>query len=175
MLRTGLFLGSVAVAGWLTVSGLDSATAQQPVPAAPATAQPAAVPAQPGVPATPAGYFRAKSILGSKVLLQGGATAGTVEDMVLSNEGVVDYLIVMHDNKYTTVPWTLAKFNFQQRTATVNVTPQVFQAVPTFTLPQYPNFYTPTYRTEIYKAYNMTPGQERRLERRIERRQNRQP
>jgi hypothetical protein len=44
-----------------------------------------------------------------------------------------------------------------------------FQKIPTYTVEQYPNFYAPTYRAELYRYYNLTPGQERRLERRIER------
>src|SRR5262249_26070515 len=44
---------------------------------------------------TPPGTaVRAKSLLGATVTLQGGTRAGTVEDIVLSNEGVVDYLLV---------------------------------------------------------------------------------
>ena len=46
-----------------------------------------------------------------------------------------------------------------------------FRQIPTYTVEQYPNYYAPTYRTQVYKYYGITPGQERRLERRIERKQ----
>jgi hypothetical protein len=113
--------------------------------------------------------IRARSLLGTKVSLQGGTQAGTIEDFVVNDEGVIDYLIVANNGKLVTIPWDAAKFNWQSRTAVINVTPQVFQQVPTYTVDQYPNFYTPTYRTQIYKSWGLTPGQERRLERRLNR------
>ena len=111
-----------------------------------------------------------RSILGSRVMIQGGTSVGTVEDVVLSDEGVVDYLIVARDGKMVTVPWDAAKFDYEKRVVTVPVTQEVFRKVPTFTSERYPNFYTPTYRTQVYEAYGLTPGAARRLERRLERR-----
>ena len=126
----------------------------------------ALVMAQPPANTTPVGAIRAKSLLGSTVNLQGGTQVGTVEDMVLNNEGVVDYLIVSENGKLVSVPWDAAKFNWQKRTATINVSPAQFRQVPTFTAPNYPQFYAPAYQTQMYKYYNLRPGQVRRLERR---------
>jgi len=110
--------------------------------------------------------WRAKQILGAKVMLQGNAMAGTVEDIVFSDEGVIEYLLVSTNNKLVSVPWQAAKFNVQQQTATIDITQEQFQQVPTFTTQQYPQFYAPQYREQVYKAYNLRPGQVRRLERR---------
>jgi len=114
--------------------------------------------------------LRAKQILGTPVTLQGSANVGTVEDIVLNGDGVIDYLIVSEGGKLVTVPWEAAKFNHERRTAVINITPDQFRQVPTFTLDRYPEFYSPTYRVQIYKHYGLTPGRERRLERREERR-----
>jgi sporulation protein YlmC with PRC-barrel domain len=124
-----------------------------------------------GTQQAPANALKAKQILGAKVSLQGGTAVGTVDDIVLNNDGVVDYLIVSEGGKLVTVPWDAAKFNFQQRTAVINITPEQFKQIPTYTTQTYPNFYTPAYRTQVYQWYGLRPGQERRLERRIERRQ----
>src|SRR5436853_6723472 len=64
-------------------------------------------------PATSGGqHYRAKEILGSKVSLEAEATAGTVEDIVLDENGNVDYLIVKNEtNKLVTVPWDAAQFD----------------------------------------------------------------
>lgn len=113
--------------------------------------------------------LRAKSILGAKVHLQGDASAGTIEDIVFDEEGVIDYFIVSDGSKLVTVPWEAAKFNFQKRTAVINITQEQYRQIPTYTTERYPDFYTPTYRTQVYKAYNLTPAQERRFERRIRR------
>jgi sporulation protein YlmC with PRC-barrel domain len=111
-----------------------------------------------------------RSVLGSRVLVQGGTSVGTVEDIVLSDEGVVDYLIVSNRGKMVTVPWDVAKFDYEKRVINVPVTEEVYQKVPTYTSEKYPNFYTPDYRAEVYRYYGVTPGAMRRLERGLPRR-----
>src|SRR4051794_17753208 len=59
--------------------------------------------------------YRAKQILGSKVLIQGDQSVGTVDDIVLDEHGNVDYLIVMNKDKLVTVPWDAARFNPEKR------------------------------------------------------------
>jgi len=76
---------------------------------------------------------------------------------------------VMNEGKYVVVPWQAAKFNFEQRAATVNITQQQFQQVPTFTMQTWPTF-DAGYQQRIYGYYGVTPGRERRIERRTERR-----
>src|SRR3569623_990025 len=44
-------------------------------------------------------HFRAKQILGSKVSLQGDASVGTVDDIVLDESGNVDYLIDVNNEE----------------------------------------------------------------------------
>src|SRR5438874_6268780 len=132
-------------------------SAQPPVPQPP--------PGSPGAAGTP-NAFRAKQILGSKVLIQNNTAVGTVDDIVLSDAGEVEYLIVINDGKYVTVPWSAATYNYQQRVATVNIAPEQFKVIPTYTATTYPQFFTPEYRTQVYKYYGVTPGQMRRMERR---------
>src|SRR5262245_55649747 len=98
---------------------------------------------------------RAKSVLGSQVTIQGGLAIGTVDDIIFSDDGYIDYLVVLNQGKYVSVPWQAAKFNFERQNATVsvNITPQQFQQVPTFTQTQWPNFAAPAYRQQIYGYY----------------------
>jgi len=105
----------------------------------------------------------AKSLLGAKVHIQGDTGVGIVEDFVLSDEGVVDYLIVSDSGKLFTVPWDAAKFNFEKRIATINITQEQYRQIPTYTADRYPQFYTPVYRTEVYRYYGIKPGPIRRL------------
>jgi hypothetical protein len=112
-------------------------------------------------------HIRAKQIIGSKVNLQGDMVAGTVDDIVLDENGNVDYLIVVKDDeRLVTVPWDAVRFNLEKRLAIVHIAPQQFNQVPTYTANQYPAFSTPAYRTRIYQAYGLTPGQQRRAMRR---------
>jgi hypothetical protein len=117
----------------------------QPVPAAKGAV----------VPAVP--EYRAKQILGTKVLIKGNIAIGTVDDIVFSDDGRVEYLLVLNDGKLVSVPWKAAKFNFDQRTAMVNVTQEQFGLIPRFGLGLFPRFFAPTYRVQTYKYYGMTP------------------
>jgi hypothetical protein len=114
--------------------------------------------------------LRAKSILGAKVQIQGDTGVGTIEDFVLNEDGVMEYFIVSDNGKLVTVPWDAAKFNFEKRTAVINITQEQYRVIPTYTADRYPEFYTPVYRTQVYKYYGLTPGPVRRLERRLDRR-----
>jgi hypothetical protein len=140
-------------------------SAQQPPPVPPVTAQPGIKPAPPGA-AVPTATYRAKQVLGTKVNIQGNVSIGTVEDIVFDDAGNLEYLIVANEGKLATVPWEAAKFNFDQRVATVNITPDQYRAIPTYTTTTYPEFYAPVYRTQVYRYYGIAPRELRRLERR---------
>jgi len=117
----------------------------------------------------PAQAYRVKQVLGSKVSIEGNMAIGTVDDLVFDDYGRVEYLIVLNEGKLVTVPWEAAKFNFQQRTAVINITPQQYRQVPTYTADQYPSYFASPYRTQIYGYYGLTPRQQR-IERKLERR-----
>ena len=118
----------------------------------------------------PAQTYRAKQVLGAKLSITGNISIGTVEDIVFADDGYIEYLVVQNEGKMVTVPWEAAKFDFEKRTATINVTQEQFKQVPTYTPAQYPTYSAPTYRTQIYKAWGITSGQDRRVDRRIDRR-----
>ncbi len=131
--------------------------------AAPAQDQPAAEAAD----RRPVQTYRAKQVLGARLSIQGNISIGTVDDIVFADDGYIEYLIVQNEGKMVTVPWEAAKFDFEKKSATINITQEQFRQVPTYTQAQYPTYSAPTYRTQIYQAYGLTAGQERRLERRI--------
>ena len=142
------------------------------VPAPPAPAQPARpLPADRVDPAKPVDKdavptFRATQVLGSKVYLKGEVNAGKVEDIVFDDAGNLEYLIVDNGGKLVTVPWEATTFNVEKKSAVINLTEEKFKVIPTYTTTSYPSFYTPTYRTEVYKYYDITPRDLRRLDRR---------
>jgi hypothetical protein len=110
--------------------------------------------------------YRAKEVLGAKVQIEGERSVGTVDDIVLDDQGNVDYLIVLAaDKDLVTVPWDAAVFQPKQRVAKIAISQEKFEQVPTYTTEKYPVF-TPEYRTQTYKYYGLTPGQARRAVRR---------
>jgi hypothetical protein len=163
MLRSALHLCALAVFG-------SAAAAQAPPP--PAGTQPP--PARGDATAAAGQTFRAKQVLGSKMSIQGNVAIGTVDDIVFNDAGSIEYLIVQNEGKLVTVPWQAAKFDYKAQTAVVSITEEKFRAIPTYTVQELPNFHTPAYRTEIYRLYNLTPRQERKLDRQ-DRRDDRRP
>jgi len=157
MARIAVRLGSAAA----LLIGVSAAVAQTPPPA-----QPARPGAQPSTAPGSTTAYRAKQVLGTKVNIQGNVSIGTVEDIVFDDAGTVEYLIVDNGGKLVSVPWEAAKFNFEQRTAVVNITQEQFRTIPTYTVQTYPQFFAPAYRTQVYKFYGMTPRERRIIERR---------
>jgi PRC-barrel domain len=130
--------------------------------APPAAAQPARPGAAP-IPATEAPHaYHVKQLLGTKVSLKGNVSIGTVDDVVFADNGQVEYLIVANDGKMVTVPWEAAKFDFSNQTATLGITQEQYQAIPTYTTADYPVFFEPAYRTRAYGWYGLRPRAWRR-------------
>ena len=144
----------------------------QPGTTQPGTVQPGEV--QPGNEAAAlTAPYRAKQLIGSKVYIQNNTAVGTIDDIVLSDQGMVEYLIAESNNQYFTVPFSAVKLDIEQRTATMNnITPQTFQTIPTYRADNYPNYFDPTYRTSTYRYYNLTPRPLQRLRDRVEDRIN---
>src|SRR5438270_4262559 len=61
-------------------------------------------------------FPRASSIIGARVSIQDDVAIGKVEDLVLSRDGMVEYLVVLNEDKYVLVPWGAAKLDPGQRT-----------------------------------------------------------
>jgi len=149
---------TAAALATLTLTGVLSAQAPPPPPVKPAPPATGTAPAA-GAPSRTEGMqaYRMKQVLGSKVNIQGDVSIGTVDDVVFNDQGEVEYLIVANEGKLVTVPWEAAKFNFEKQTATVNITQDVYRTIPTYTTTSYPVYFEPTYRTNVYRYYGLTP------------------
>src|SRR5262245_4447461 len=82
---------------------------------------------------------KVSAVVGGTVVVSDGATVGKVEDIVLNDNGCVDYVVVSYENKYVLVPWGVTTWNVQDRTVRVNITRDRFTQVPTFTRDHWPN------------------------------------
>ena len=142
---------------------IGSIDAKEPPPV---RADPPVVVGQPGAqPAAAAVTYRAKQILGSKIMINNNTAIGTVDDIVFDAAGNLEYLVVANDGKLVTLPWDAAKWDLKSQTAVVTITPEVYKTIPTYTVTTYPDFWAPTYRTQIYKSYGLVPRELRRIER----------
>lgn len=112
-------------------------------------------------------HIRAKQVIGTKILIAGNTAIGTVDDLVFDDAGNLEYLIVAtDDSKLVSVPWDAAKWDLEKKHGVLAITADQYKVIPRFTVTTYPSFYTPTYRTETYKFYGLTPRELRRIERR---------
>jgi len=118
------------------------------------------------IPAKAGGQFRAKQVIGTKILIKGDTAIGTVDDLVFDDAGNLDYMIVASEGKLVTVPFEAAKFDLEKRTASVTLTAEQYKSIPTYTVETYPTYYAPTYRTETYRYYGLTPRPLRLFDRR---------
>jgi len=151
------FSAGVGLVCWAILSGAGAGhgQVQQPVVGTP---QPAARPADE--------VLRASRVLGSSISIRGDVGIGTVDDIVFTRDGSVDYLVVRQADRYVLVPWQAARFNFERRTGVVDIPQETFREIPTFNRESWPNVYDPAYRTRIYRFYGIRPGVGVRIERR---------
>lgn len=106
--------------------------------------------------------YRAKELIGATVTLEGGTSAGTIEDIVIEDNGNVEFVIVSIANKQlVAIPWAAARYDATQRVIFVNIAPERFRQIPTFVVGRYPVFTAPAFRTQVYGFFNLQAGQRR--------------
>jgi hypothetical protein len=77
--------------------------------------------------------LRSSVFVGSTVNLVGGTQFGTVRDVVISDGGCIDYVIVTYDNRLVPVPWDVISYNFDQHVVMVDIDQAQLRSIPTFT------------------------------------------
>jgi hypothetical protein len=115
---------------------------------------------------------RATDVIGGTVVLRDNASLGKIDDIVLSEDGYVEYLVVAYQDKFILVPWSAGKFDFDKRTVVLEIEKDRFRDVPTFTREKWPDVSDTRYVESVYKFYGVKPTRrDRREERREERRE----
>jgi hypothetical protein len=164
------FASGIVLVGAITVAGIVAAQQRDPVETAPPPEPRAADERTTESPRNDAGVtergprlqqpaqtYRAKQIIGSRVSLNEGAEAGTVDDIVFDDYGVSYLIVVDSSNRLVTIPWETAKFSVEKRTAVIHIAPERFEAAPRYTPQQYPAFSRPAYRKEVHGFFGIMP------------------
>lgn len=76
---------------------------------------------------------RSSVIVGATVRLETRRSVGKVEEFVFNDSGCIEYVIVTYGNEYVAVPWSVARFDFEQRVLMVEISEERWKDVPTFT------------------------------------------
>jgi hypothetical protein len=58
---------------------------------------------------------RISMVIGANVTLHGDHAVGPVEDIVISEDGCIEYVVVRYKEKFLPVPWTVVTVNFDER------------------------------------------------------------
>jgi sporulation protein YlmC with PRC-barrel domain len=95
---------------------------------------------------------RVSQILGSSVQLQGGAAYGKVQDVVLNETGMVEYVVVSNEGRLVMLPWSAANVDFGQRVVTYDVTPQAVQPL-SFAPDAFPAVADEQYSTRVRQVF----------------------
>lgn len=101
---------------------------------------------------------RARELLGAKVTLKDDESVGTIEDMIVNEDGRVDYLVVRDEGRYFLVPWEAARINFERRVVSVPITRERFREVPTFTRERFPDLSDRRYVERVRTFYDLRPA-----------------
>ncbi|MFH1112840.1 MAG: PRC-barrel domain-containing protein [Pseudomonadota bacterium] len=89
---------------------------------------------------------RVSKILGKKVISQKGEDLGTIEDLVLSKDGCLDYVVLAPEGLLGTgdrlipIPWKAVKTGAQADTIIINMDKSQLEKAPTFESKKWPNF-----------------------------------
>jgi PRC-barrel domain protein len=91
-------------------------------------------------------------IMGSSVMLQGNVAFGKVYDFVITEDGCIEYIVLLEQNNYVFVPWAAVQFNVEQRIVTVNVTREKLREV-TFTKDKWPSTADAQFRQKVQTVF----------------------
>lgn len=82
---------------------------------------------------TKTSIIRSSVFIGAPVSISGGVSLGTVQDVVLSDGGCVDFVIVNYDNRLVPVPWMAGTFRADDRAFLLTLQENQLAQLPTFT------------------------------------------
>ncbi len=105
-----------------------------------------------------AGRGDSHGVIGKKVKDHQGRVIGTVKNIVLTDEGCVQYVILSGEarrsrDKLYPVPWTVFSTNDRREYYTVRINEDALREAPSFTTSSWPDFSAPTWSTNVTNFY----------------------
>ncbi|MDX1968384.1 MAG: hypothetical protein SFV23_14505 [Planctomycetaceae bacterium] len=92
-------------------------------------------------------------LLKSKVLIQEDQPAGQVVDVVFSEGGCVDYVVVNYEQQYYAIPYSAVTMRYADQIVFVDVAPAQFRKVQFFSNTSWPDFYADTFRQQTFSTF----------------------
>ena len=82
---------------------------------------------------------RVSGVIGASVQLTAGETFGKVEDIIINDQGCIDFVVVVFEEKFFAVPFTLARVDFERRVVTFEIERERFLRAPSFPRNRFPD------------------------------------
>jgi hypothetical protein len=82
---------------------------------------------------------RVSSVIGAAVQLQAGGEFGKVEDLVINEQGCIDFTVVVFEEKFIAVPFTLTRVDFARKVVVIDVERERLLRAPSFARTQFPD------------------------------------
>jgi hypothetical protein len=98
---------------------------------------------------------RISNIMKTKVIIQDNQPAGEIVDVVYNDGGCIDYFVAAHDNRQYVVPFDVVQYRAADRVVFVDIAPAQFQRVHFFAANQWPDFYAPGFRDQVFASFNV--------------------
>ncbi len=103
--------------------------------------------------------LRLSQLMKYKILIQDDQPAGQVVDVILSNGGCVDYIVASYEDQYYTIPYQAAAVRYDDSLVFVDIAPATFREVQFFSNDNWPDFYVPTYRQQVFSTFGLRADQ----------------
>jgi hypothetical protein len=101
---------------------------------------------------------RISNIMKTKVIIQDDKPAGEIVDVVYNDGGCIDYFVAAYDNRQYVVPFDAIQYRSADRVVFVDIAPAQFERVHFFTANQWPDFYAPGFRDQVFASFNIRAG-----------------
>ncbi len=114
-----------------------------------------------------AGMYQAKNLLGKKVVSQDGQDLGSIDNLVIGNDGRIQYIILSRGGgilgfgkTLVPVPWQSANLHMQNNQLVAMLAKKKLDNAPTFNGNDWAQFTQPRYEKQVNGYYgNPQPGQ----------------
>jgi flagellar biosynthesis GTPase FlhF len=96
---------------------------------------------------------RISTVIGGSVQFAAGGNVGKIEDIVISDTGCIEYIVVAYHDRYVPIPWTVSTVSFDKRIVTINIEQARFAEVPTFSRDEFALLVQVDFREKVHTFF----------------------
>jgi hypothetical protein len=82
---------------------------------------------------------KVSSVIGASVQLQAGGTFGKIEDIIINDQGCIDFVIVVFEEKLFAIPFSITRVDFSRGMVTIDAERELLLRAPSFTRTTFPD------------------------------------